>query len=222
MKYERLLELIGDEPVFETSLLLAGKVSPENVRLQLTRWAKSGWIYQLRRGLYSIAPPYQKVKPHPFVIANRMRRASYVSAQSALAFYGLIPETMHTTLSVTASRPERLVTPLGIFEFQHIKPNLLRGYRMTDLNGQQALVATPEKALLDLVYLQSGGDSDDYLRELRLQNLEQFNLDTLRILADSFDTPKLRRAVENIIRLVQNEIQEYETLPPSFHEGAYQ
>ena len=61
MEYEKLLELVGDVPVFESALLLAGKVNPENVRLQLTRWTKSGRIYQLRRSLYAIAPPYQKV-----------------------------------------------------------------------------------------------------------------------------------------------------------------
>jgi predicted transcriptional regulator of viral defense system len=217
MEFERLLELVDEEPVFETALLLAGKVNPDIVRLQLTRWTKSGRVYQLRRGVYAIAPPYQKVKPHPFLIANHMQRASYVSGQSALAFYGLIPDTAQATLSVTAGRPERLETPLGVFEFRHVKPGLLRGYRMTALHGlkipeQQALVATPEKALLDLVYLQPGGDHFDYLRELRLQNLERLDLDELRRQAEIFDTPKLRRAVNAILRLAQSETQEYETL----------
>jgi predicted transcriptional regulator of viral defense system len=212
MEYERLLELVGDEPVFETALLLAGKVNPDIVRLQLTRWTKSGRVYQLRRGLYSIAPPYQKVKPHPFLIANHLQRASYVSGQSALAFYGLIPEIVYITLSVTAKRPEHLETPLGIFEFRHIKPDLLSGYHMMDLGGQQALVATPEKALLDLVYFQPGGGSEEYLRELRLQNLDRLNIAALCIQSDRFDSPKLHRAVEVIIRLAQTETQEYQTL----------
>jgi len=216
MKFERLLELVGDEPVFETSLLLAGEVNPNIVRLQLTRWTKSGRIYQLRRSLYAIAPPHQKVKPHPFLIANRLQRASYISQQSALAFYGLIPDTVHVTLSVSAGRRERLETPLGIFEFRHIKPELLRGYRMVDLGraqpNQQALVATPEKALLDLVYLQPGGDSPAYLRELRLQNLDQLNLDELHRQSEIFATPRLPRAVEVIVRLTQSEAQEYKVL----------
>jgi predicted transcriptional regulator of viral defense system len=216
MEFERLLDLVGDEPVFETALLLAGKVNPNIVRLQLTRWTRNGRIYQLRRGLYALAPPYQKVKPHPFLIANRMQRASYVSGQSALAFYGLIPDTVNATLSVTAGHPERRETPLGVFEFRHVKPNLLRGYRMVDLGstqpGQQVLVATPEKALLDLIYLQPGGDTPDYLRELRLQNLERLDLDELHRQADSFGTPKLHRAATEISRMAQSEIQEYVTL----------
>jgi len=88
MDFESLLELIAEDPVFDSSLLLAGEVDPKNVRLQLTRWVNSGRIYQLRRGLYAIAPPYQKSHPHPFLVANRLQRASYVSLQSALACNG--------------------------------------------------------------------------------------------------------------------------------------
>jgi hypothetical protein len=83
---------------------------------------------------------------------------------------------------------------------------------MTDLHGQQALVAMPEKALLDLVYLQPGGDSAQYLRELRLQNLERLDMHELYRQAAIFNTPKLRRAVEAIIRLAQTETQDYEAL----------
>ncbi|MFH1314516.1 MAG: type IV toxin-antitoxin system AbiEi family antitoxin domain-containing protein, partial [Candidatus Eisenbacteria bacterium] len=78
MEFLELIEIVGDEPVFETGLLLAGEVDPADVRRQLSRWTKAGRLYQLRRGLYALAPPFQKVKPHPFLIANRMVRASYV------------------------------------------------------------------------------------------------------------------------------------------------
>lgn len=212
MEFDRLLKLIGDDPVFETSLLLAGNIDPKNVRLQLTRWVKSGRLYQLRRGLYSIAPPYQKVRPHPFLVANRLQRASYVSLQSALALYGLIPETVNITISVTAGRPERLVNPLGIFEFRHIKSKLLYGYQMTDLGGQNALVATPTKALLDLVYLQPGGETANYLNELRLQNLDHLDLDVLKRQAEVFDSPKMRVAAKVINNLIQGETSQYEEL----------
>jgi len=213
MAFETLLELVGDEPVFETALLLAGRVSPESVRLQLTRWTASGRLYQLRRGLYALAPPYQKVKPHPFLVANRLVRASYVSLQSALAFYGLIPEVVTGTLSVTTGRPSHRETPLGVFDFRHIKPEFLTGYRMVDLEKrQQAFVAAPEKALLDLIYLQPRGDSPAYLRELRLQNLDRLDLETLVQQAGGFHSLKMLRAAEAISGLVRDEIEHFETL----------
>jgi predicted transcriptional regulator of viral defense system len=212
MDLERLINVVGNEAVFETSLLLAGKVNPNVIRLQLSRWTRSGRIYQLRRGLYAIAPPYQKIKPHPFVIANHLQRASYISMQSALAFYNLIPDTVNTTVSVTAGRPENLRTPLGDFEFRHVKPGLFKGYQMTDLGNQQAFVATPEKALLDLVYLQPDGETPEYLQELRLQNLDRLDLEMLRTLSDIFDKPKLRKATKAISELAHREAEEFEEL----------
>jgi predicted transcriptional regulator of viral defense system len=213
MDFSRLLELVGDAPVFESALLLAGDVELAQVHLQLSRWTANGRIYQLRRGLYALAPPFQKVKPHPFVVANHMVRASYVSCQSALAHYGLIPEYVPTTVSVTTARPTRWETPLGVYEFHHIKPSLLRGYRLTDLGGgQQAFMATPEKALLDWIYLQPGSDSPAYIRELRLQNLENFDLDELHRQAEYFSIPKMKRAEGFVAEVVRAEIQEYESL----------
>ncbi|MGM0401730.1 MAG: type IV toxin-antitoxin system AbiEi family antitoxin domain-containing protein, partial [Chloroflexota bacterium] len=116
-----MVEIVGDEPVFETSLLLAGDVEVANVQRQLSRWTRAGRVYQLRRGLYALAPPFQKVKPHPFLVANRLVQPSYVSLQSALAYYGLIPEHVPVTTSVTTARPGRWDTPLGSYTFRHLK-----------------------------------------------------------------------------------------------------
>jgi predicted transcriptional regulator of viral defense system len=211
MDFEQLLELTSNEPVFESSLLLVGKVNPASLQVQLTRWKDSGKVLQLRRGLYAVAPPYQKARPHPFAIANHMVRASYVSGQSALAYYGLIPEYTPVTTSVTTLRPGMWKNSLGIYDFRHIKPSLFYGYRMTDLgNGQRGFVATVEKALLDLIYLQARSDSPAYLRELRLQNLENLNLESLQRYTVLFHSPKVQRAVEIITNLAASESLEYQ------------
>ncbi len=212
MEFDSLLKFIGDEPIFESSILLAGNVDPKLIRIQLSRWVKAGKIYQLRRGIYSIAPPYQRIQPHPFLIANHLQKASYVSLQSALSFHGLIPEVVNITTSVSTGRPERLETPLGAYEFRHIKTEFLFGYQMTKLGEQSALVATPEKALLDLIYLQPGGNSIAYLKELRLQNTENLDKDLLRKQSEKFKAPKLYNAVKEILRLVSGESEEFEDL----------
>lgn len=212
MEFSYLLKLIGNEPVFESSTLFAGNVDPESIRVQLSRWVKSGKIYQLRRGIYSIAPPYQRIQPHPFLIANHLQKASYVSLQSALSFHGLIPEVVNITTSVSTGRPERLETPLGTYEFRHIKTELLFGYQMTEFGEQSAFVASPEKALLDLIYLQPGGSSPAYLKELRLQNTEKLDKVLLRKQSEKINTPKLQNAVKKIIQILSGEIEEFEDL----------
>jgi predicted transcriptional regulator of viral defense system len=212
MEFEKLLKIVGDEPVFESSFLLAGDVRPENIRLQLDRWIKAGKIHQLRRGIYLLAAPYQKKKPHPFLVANRLQKPSYVSMQSALSFYGMIPDIVNETVSVTPVRNERLNTHLGVFEFRHINKNYFGGYHLLDIAGQKAFVATPEKAILDLIYLQPGGDTPAFISELRLQNLENLNIEELRKQGKLFDKPKIHRAIRMIELLVKEEYQTYEEL----------
>lgn len=213
MEFQQLLEIVGSEPVFETGLILAGDVDAADIRRQLSRWTAAGRLHQLRRGVYSVASPYQKVKPHPFVVANALVRGSYVSLQAALAHDGLIPEATPVVTSVTTGRPGRWETPLGVFEYRHVKASWLHGYRQLDLGaGQRAFVALPEKALLDLVHLQPGGDDPTYLAELRLQNLDRLDLGRLAALAGQSGSPKLRRAAQQIAALAHAESAEYETL----------
>jgi predicted transcriptional regulator of viral defense system len=213
MKFNQLLEIVGDEPVFETGLLLAGSVDPAHVRRQLSRWTQAGRLYQLRRGLYALAPPFQKVKPHPFLVANRMVQGSYVSLQSVLSYEGLIPDVVPVTTSVTTGRPGRWQTTLGVYDFRHIKQDLFHGYRVLDLGEeQQGFVATAEKALLDLLYLHPASDNPDYVQELRLQNLERLDLPLLNQLADGAGSSKLKRAANLVAELAEIEAEEYEPL----------
>ena len=206
MTFEELAHLMGEEPIFASSTLLAGQADRADVQKQLSRWSRSGRLHQLRKGVYAFAPPHQKTKPHPFVVANALRRGSYVSCQSALAYYGLIPEYVAATTSVGNHRPAAWDTPLGRFEFRFIKRDWLKGYAQLEVAPKQfAFVARPEKALLDLVHLQPQGDASSYLGELRLQNLEQLDLPALAELAQASHKPKLIRAARVIAQMSQAE-----------------
>jgi predicted transcriptional regulator of viral defense system len=212
MEFTELVEIVKDEPLFDTGLLLTGGVNSADVRRQLSRWKKAGKIYQLRRGLYCLAPPFQKTNPHPFLVANRLVPASYVSLQSALAYYGMIPEYVPITTSVSTGRPGHWETPLGFFDFRRIQIDFFDGYQLTDLGEKQrAFVARPEKALLDLVYLEPGGDSPEYLVELRLGNLSRLDWQVFERLAGQIRKPKLGRAIEEIRKLAGEE-SEFENI----------
>jgi predicted transcriptional regulator of viral defense system len=213
MEFTHLLEIVGDEPVFGTDLLLAGAVDADDVRRQLSRWVNAGRLYQLRRGLYALAPPFQRARPHPFLVANRLVRGSYVSQHAALAHYGLIPEAAPVVTSVTTGRAGHWETPLGVYACRHVKTGLFFGYRLAEISpGQRAFIATPEKALLDLIHLRAGGEDPAYLAELRLQNLERLDLAALRKLAEQTASPKLQRAAAIVARLAHIEAKEYEEL----------
>jgi predicted transcriptional regulator of viral defense system len=153
-----------------------------------------------------LAGPYRKLTPHPFVLANAMKNASYVSLQSALAYFGMIPEHVPAVTSVTTQRPARVETPLGRFLFRHVKKDWFRGYTHMDFGfGQKAFIATPEKALLDLVYLTPGADNYEFLAELRLQSLSGLDQDALVRLARTGRSPKLLRVVKLLEKLADKE-----------------
>ena len=155
--------------------------------------------------------PVQENKRHD--AANRMVQASYVSLQSALAFHGLIPEHVPTVTSMTTGRPRTWHTRLGDYVFSHIHKRWFWGYRKLDLGGsQQAFVATPEKALLDLIHLESGGATVGYLKELRLQNLDRLNPEELEAQAVRSASPKLRRAVRLVSESVRAGLEEEQSL----------
>jgi hypothetical protein len=203
MNFEDLLKKVGDLPCFSTGFLAAGEDLTQ-VRLQLSRWVNSGRCIKLHKGLYTLSQPYRKVKAEPFVIANILKQSSYVSCQSALAWYGLIPEFVPVVTSVTTVRPQIIETPIGRFEYRHIRKNFFNEYRQVELSpNQKAFIALPEKALLDLVYLTADSDRMEFLEELRLQNVDRFNKDALRRIAEQSQSPKLLRAVSNIEKIIE-------------------
>ena len=206
MNWESLLSLVADEAVFPSGLLLSGDESVRQVRLQLSRWVKVRRLLQLRRGLYALAPKWRRVEPHPFVVANRLRRGSYVSLQSALAWHGVIPEHVAVVTSIGPGRPGIVRNPLGTFQFNHLADGLIFGYSRLEVAPRQfAFVALPEKALLDIVHLTPGADSAEFLGELRLQNPAAIHMALLEELARRSGKPKLARAVRLVGALLAAE-----------------
>jgi hypothetical protein len=197
VKFEELLDIVQDEPVFDSTLILSGDVDPNDVRRQLSRWTSAGRLIQLRRGLYSLAPPYRKVAPDPFVIANHLVRPSYVSLQSALSFYGSIPEAVPVTTSVTTGRPVEFSTPLGDFVFRHFQIPMFRDFDVLEPSvNQPAFIASPEKALIDLLYLTPGSANEAFLTELRLDLEDGLDLHEIGKLSQEIGHKKLIRAAK--------------------------
>jgi predicted transcriptional regulator of viral defense system len=213
MRYSQLLDIVGPEPLFETSLLVAGNVSKYQSQRRLTDWSQAGKVRRLRRGLYVLPKTVRAVEPHPYVIANKLVAGSYVSLEMALGYYSLIPEHVAVITNVTTGRPGEWENEFGRFFYRHLHPRYFFGMEYRNIIKKEcAYIAYPEKALLDLIYLRRGGDSTDFIQSLRLQHLEQLDLDRLQQFATRFNKPKLHRAALIIRQLVEIEAAEYEIL----------
>lgn len=148
---------------------------------------KNGEIVRLKRGLFLRATE----KPNMMLVANHIYGPSYISRESALRYYGLIPEHVYTTTSVSINRSRVFENKLGRFSYDCLPVKYYRlGIEMKEENGICFQIATPEKALTDLIVL-SPKVRLRYLRETR-----EYLENDLRIDMDIFVTLKPERFEE--------------------------
>ncbi len=114
---------------------------------------KSGDLIRLKQGMYVAQSYLSGQQLSSFLIGNNLYGPSYISLQSALRYYGLIPEFVFTTCSMTMKPSRVFYNSLGCFEYVHIdRETFPIGVReVTYENGTTILIASPEKALCDLI-----------------------------------------------------------------------
>ena len=151
------------------------------------RWVKKGWLIKLKNGFYTF-PELLSQPNSQFFIANRIYRPSYVSLQSALAFHGLIPEAVFQITSVSSRKTVSFENTAGTFSYLRIKPELMFGFnRLPFSNDKSILIASPEKALLDLLYLYPFYNNEEEIEQIRLDET---------ILHDSIDSSILHEYLQ--------------------------
>lgn len=141
---------------------------PDFNRNNLTRWVKKGYLIRLRQGYFAF-PEYKNKPEYALYLANKIYRPSYISLHKALSFYGLIPEAVVQITSVTSLKTASFVNAFGEYSYKNIKEDLLFGYELKQMADNRTIqFATPEKALLDLLYLYPFYKNEKDLEELRL------------------------------------------------------
>ena len=145
------LEQLGNIPVTAATLeSLFPHIKGGNQKIRLLERDKQ--IIRLKRGLYVCSSEVTGVALSTELIANHLYTPSYVSMSSALRYYGLIPEEVFVTQSMTLKHSRDFDTPVGRFEYTRISKDAfsvgLTSIRKTEY---AFVIATPEKALCDLV-----------------------------------------------------------------------
>ena len=115
----------------------------------LHRYAKQGLIMRLKKGLYL----FPEAGVPDFYIANKLYEPSYISLETALSYYGIIPETVYEITSVTTKATRRFKVKDKIFSYRSLKKEVFTGYSGHQQRGSTFLMAEPEKAFVDLCYL---------------------------------------------------------------------
>ena len=183
MKYEDLVSSIRTPIFSKTDVILAGGKIYD---YQLTRWVKKGYLLKLKNGIYAFNRDYEKIKGEE--VASALYQPSYLSLESALSSYGFIPEMVYAYVSVTAKINRTFDNKFGHFIYRHVKSELFWGYREVKTDAGRYLIAEPEKALLDYLYLNlSKINSESDFENLR------FNEDRL---SETLDREKFLRYLQ--------------------------
>lgn len=136
------------------SLVEIQKAFPKLDKRRLTEWNKKGYIENVKRGFYRFGdqPLNQGTI---YFIANKIYQPSYISLESALTYYQIIPEAVFSVTSISSLNTTKLNSSVGNLTYNHLKENLFFGYQLIELNGLTIALASPEKAILDYLYLHS-------------------------------------------------------------------
>jgi len=182
MRWEELLGRFANQPLFHTSLLGVFPDPRPSILVQLSRWVNKGKLAQIRRGWYLIEKPYRTKEISAAFIANTVVHPSYLSLEWALQYHGLIPEATFQPTSITTQRGVQFQAVDRIFLYHHVSPKIFHGFVAIEISGEKIVVATPEKALWDRIYINAFQNSFSvaWLKGLRLQNIDRLNLENFR------------------------------------------
>lgn len=120
-----------------------------SARKILERYSKNGLFIRLKNGLYCSSFNL----PSSWLVSNYIVKPSYISYETALSYYGIIPETVYSITSATTKRPKEIKNTLGSFIYHHIDKKVFCGYLPLKQQDDTILIAEAEKALVDYLFL---------------------------------------------------------------------
>lgn len=205
---EPLLE-IGAIPI-TTSVIESLYPELKSASKKVAWLEKNGYIIRLKRGVYVVNPKHTGKRLSSELIANHLYTPSYLSMSTALRYYGLIPEAVYAHQSMTIKHSQSFETPLGIYDYKHIARKAFSiGVRSVNKEAYAFLIASPEKALCDLianspkVNLRYQKDVETYLeQDIRMDMDEFYKLDP-RIFEEYIKVGKKADSISTLLKYLK-------------------
>lgn len=206
---KNILHILGNTPVTTAAIAsLYPEISGANQKVAALE--SNGEIIRLKRGLYVVSPEISGRRISTELVANHLYSPSYVSRHSALRWYGLIPEKVVSTQSMTVKHSRKFVNPIGIFEYICTNREYFSiGLRHMETEGAGFIIASPEKALCDLVITTSGvnlryrEDARAYLEDNLRLDMDAFRTFDKSILKQCAQCGKKAVSIQTIIKLLE-------------------
>jgi len=182
------------------------KIDSEFHSQRLSEWQRKGYIKKIVSRYYYFSDTELDLRFLCFT-ANNIYRPSYISFETALSYYNLIPELVFNITSACTKRTYSFHENSREFYYHKIKPELYFGFNLETHGNITYKIAKPEKAILDFFYINSHLDNEDALAELRF-NIAEFmsliNVDIISEFSKKFNNLKLDKRIEKLITFMNN------------------
>lgn len=166
---------------------------PASMKVQMTRLCKNKKLVRLKQNLYT----FPDFHPNVFVIGQQMVSPSYYSLESILSLSGIIPEGAANYTLITSKKTQQYSNEFGTFSYRHLSPKFFFG---VEQRKDGAWMATPEKAMLDYLYLNSKKFKADFAcwQAERFDGLSSLNWKQMRKWAPQYGMKKLNILVDSL------------------------
>lgn len=203
------LKALGNVPVgIEVLQSLYRDYQSPNMHIAMLE--KKGLLIRLKRGLYVVSPEISGKDLSVGLVANHLYGPSYVSLHWALRFYGLIPERVNTLTSVTTRHTREFENSLGRFTFRGVSQDYFPiGVKIQEDAGLNYLLATPEKALCDMLMQERHVPDQSVSRlEVFFEEDMRMDLDDLRqmdaiIIRKCKEAGNKKQVLTNLLKLIE-------------------
>jgi hypothetical protein len=211
MPFSDAIQAYAEEPLNRQIMLdLLKKYKRPNDKI--SELIKKGELTPVKRGLYVAGPNTKVQQPEPLLIANHIWGPSYVSLETALSYWGFIPERVYETISVTIKSSKFYRTSVGRFRYHNAPgPYCSFGIKSVILTPKQvALIASPEKAICDKIVMTPGVSlrstiqtADFLIEDMRIDEDQLVKLDLSEINSWIENAPK-KRSIEMLVKTISN------------------
>jgi len=204
MKYIELRENLKDFIIFTSQDIK--KIEPNFDLRRLYEWQQKNYIKKVKRGYYIFSDLKINEKTLYF-IANKIYKPSYVSLESALSYYNLIPESVYTIISASSDKTNNFSNNIGQFSYRQLKSVLMFGEELIKYKNQNIKMASSEKALLDYFYLNPHLKNENDFYEMRFNKetfQEKVNIEKLNNYLKYFKNKNLEKRIKKLLKFIKN------------------
>ena len=196
MQFLKFKQQFSEYIIFSTKEI--EKLYPNFNKINLLSWQKKGYLQKIRNSWYC----FSDIKIDQtilFYFANKIYQPSYVSLEAALYYYGIIPEAVFTTTSISTLKTKEFKNKYSLITYKNIKRNCFFGYKLVQKENFTFKIADIEKALLDYLYLNYSVKNIDDIKSMRLNKhilQEKIDFETMNEYAKFYNSKILVKKIK--------------------------